>query len=252
MLIKMNIAGIKVILKGGAITEVKDHDNHLHVIVEGKEKLFNYETAFKSGGLVAVDQKIQKAIMEDIAKSEKLKIEQKNSSVYEEKLHRVDSTKFTKEKNNSSNRDSSKVIPIGKQLISLKLYGTKAQDIYDECCIVLGFNALDRGKFGAQQLLHATNATKEGYSVWFIAHSNWTETDNDKWRNEIFNGIKNIDEKWNNPKLNRYGEESEMRLTFAKRKNQGYFFLGIYKCLFINNEKQIKRYEIISDKYPVD
>lgn len=132
----------------------------------------------------------------------------------------------------------------------MKQYGTRAIDIYDECCNSLGFHSFERGKFGRQQELFAMNATKEGYCVWFLAHSNWTATKNGKWENEIFDSIKHIDEKWDDPMIKRFGEDAEIRVVFAKQKNGMYVFLGVYKCLFIDDDKRVKRYEIISDKYP--
>lgn len=126
----------------------------------------------------------------------------------------------------------------------------RAQDIYDECCNSLDFNTFKRGKFGGQQELFAMNATKEGYCVWFLAHSNWTTTKNGKWANEIFDGIKHIDEKWDNPMIKRFGEDKEIRVVFEKQNNGTYVFLGVYRCLFIDDDKKVKRYVIISDKYP--
>ena len=78
------------------------------------------------------------------------------------------------------------------------------------------------------------DTTKEGYSVWFLANNNWRATKNGKWANEIFDGNKHIDEKWDDPDIKRFEEEANIRVVFAKQKNDIYVFLGIYKCLFID------------------
>lgn len=73
-------------------------------------------------------------------------------------------------------------------------YGSVAQDIYVDLCGKLGWNIKQRGKFARQKRLYATNATSEGYSVWFLANNNWTKTKGGSWKNEILD--KTIKETW--------------------------------------------------------
>lgn len=237
----MDISGTKVLLKDGTVTDIISHNgNHLKIIVTGKEKTFDFETVFKNGYFVAINPEIQKAIMNVVSESAKLKEEEKKIEYDEERT-------VVKPSQNLSCKYK---VAVGNQLKSMNVYGTKAQDIYDECCIQLAFKSYYRGLFGMLKKLYALNATKEGYSVWFLAHSNWTATSNGKWSNEIHHGIKYIDEFWDNNTIGKLNEDAEIRVTFAKKKNY-YVFLGIYKCLYIDNQKRVKRYKIISDKYPL-
>lgn len=240
----MNISGIKVLLKDGTVTDIISHNgNHLKIVVAEKERTFDFETVFKNGYFVATNAEIQKAILNVIAGNAKLKEEEK-------KIKYAEEITVVRPSQNSIVANEFKA-SVGNQLKSMNVYGTKAQDIYDECCKQLGFKSYYRGLFGMLQELYALNATKEGYSVWFLAHSNWTATSNGKWSNEIHDGIKYIDEFWDDTTIGRFKEDAEIRVTFAKKKNNKYVFLGIYKCLFIDDVKRVKRYEIISDKYPL-
>lgn len=92
------------------------------------------------------------------------------------------------------------------------------------------------------------SATKEGYSVWFLAHSNWTESKGGKWSNEIKDGTKHIIEYWD--KIDdRFNNDTRTRVVFAKRQSQ-YLFLGVYKFVENDWKTRTKEYEQISSYYP--
>lgn len=136
-----------------------------------------------------------------------------------------------------------------------KGYGGSAQPIYDECCIKFGWDNSQRGLFGKQRGLYAENATPQGYSVWFLAHSNWTQTNVENWRNKILQ--ETIEEVWLDPQYNSYLRDESIRVVFAKTKYYGYVFIGLYRSINVEakilsdgSRVFIKTYQRISDVYP--
>lgn len=113
-----------------------------------------------------------------------------------------------------------------------------------------GFAGEGLKKFGWNNHMYAKDVTKEGYSVWMLAHSNWTDTKNEKWRNTITQDHKTIIEEWEQdaPSLEKELPE-EKRVTFAKDGSGVYQFLGVFSSKIDYDERK-KRYERISDKYP--
>ena len=139
--------------------------------------------------------------------------------------------------------------------------GTRAIDNYDRCCSLFGFKKALRGNFAPQKLLYAKNATKEGYSVWMLAHSNLTENYQQtkarggKWYN-IFLTSNTIKKIWINP--NEYVEDNSTRICFAKNKQGVYVFKGVYKPTTatwenVNTGKVewVRTFERISEIYPI-
>lgn len=138
--------------------------------------------------------------------------------------------------------------PKADGLLFMHSYGTTAENIYNMCCKKYGFDNDYIWLFGRRQELYAMDATKEGYSVWFLAHSNWTESKGGKWSNEIKYGAKHITEYWDNID-DRFNNDKRTRLVFAKKQNQ-YLFLGIYKFVKNDWKTRTKEYEQISTSYP--
>lgn len=133
-------------------------------------------------------------------------------------------------------------------------YGGSAQPIYDECCDRFGWDISRRYLFGKQQVLYAEGATSEGYSPWFLAHSNLTGTKGGNWSNIILQDT--IEELWETPQYGLYHDETT-RVTFAKTKSYGYVFIGVYKpigvnekILFDGSKVWTKTYKRIADTYP--
>lgn len=126
-------------------------------------------------------------------------------------------------------------------------YGTKAREIYDECCKTLGFDKSLSGKFAAQKRLFAEKATVENYSVWFLANSNLTGTvaNSQKWENRVVENL--IIEKWNT--AIEWSNNEPLRVTFVKREGR-YYFSGVYKVKSMDYENKIRVFERISQKYP--
>lgn len=136
-----------------------------------------------------------------------------------------------------------------------KGYGTRAQDIYDDCCKKFGWDYTKRGLFAPQKPLYAAGATREGYSPLFLAHSNWTESKGSNWTNTIT--ANTIEEKWDEIDYDFY-HDKHTRVVFAKSKNcsWNYVFIGVYKPVGHREEnlpngttRWIKIFERISDTY---
>ena len=134
-------------------------------------------------------------------------------------------------------------------------YGGSAQPIYDECCDRFDWDRSQRYLFGKQQILYAEGATPEGYSPWFLVHSNLTETKGGNWSNKILQDT--IEEAWEKPQYGLYHDETT-RVTFAKTKSFGYVFIGMYKPIKVDekilsngNKVWVKTYQRIADTYPI-
>ncbi len=140
-----------------------------------------------------------------------------------------------------------------------RTFGTKARDIYVACCKRFGWDKSKGYLFGPKMLLYAEGASPEGYSPWFVAHSDWTEDEAKKWRNIIY--ADRIEEIWKQPSDN-MTEDMTLRIVFAKRRDYildyKYVFLGIYKPEEEIKTKRlqdgeivwVKTFRLISDKYP--
>lgn len=136
-----------------------------------------------------------------------------------------------------------------------KGYGNRAQAIYIKFCEEYGWDVSKSGCFAPQKQLFAEKATKEGYDVWFIANSNWTQTKGGVWRNMISSDFETIEESWDAARAGLYDLEHR-RVVFAKVKGNGYIFLGIYQAVRVEKYQSMngctwkKFYRTVSTKYP--
>ena len=125
--------------------------------------------------------------------------------------------------------------------------GTRAIDNYDRCCTLFGFKRALRGNFAQQKMLYAKYATKEGYSVWMLAHSSLNESfnRNRRWYN-IFVYPDIIREIWFNPSdISMSQEDYSYRVCFAKNKEGLYVFQGIYEPKKIEWEEVMGKRELV-------
>ena len=148
-----------------------------------------------------------------------------------------------------------------------KTYGTRAQAIYDDFCKKFGWDCTKSYLFGRQQILYAEKASPEGYSPWFLPHSNWTETKGGNWFNTIRGDV--IEEMWveEQPRMH---YDKTTRITFVKKKSGEYVFYGLYNPIKVEEKKisediidrngvvlkkagekvWFKTYKLISSQYP--
>lgn len=134
--------------------------------------------------------------------------------------------------------------------------GTSAGDAYKIYAKRYGWNLSDAYKFGPRMLLYARSATPEGYSPWFVAHSNFIslEDSNGRWLNRFEKDL--LMEEWL-PDSRRYLEEmysdNTIRIVFVKKQSGKYYFMGAYEPIsIVRNEEgnYIKTYKKISTTYP--
>ena len=136
---------------------------------------------------------------------------------------------------------------------------TSAQRIYLSMVEKYGWDISCKGKFAPLKLLYAKCATQEGHSVWFVAHSNLIDKDdnNGKWKNTFEGNL--LLEEWLPEGINQFGGEITLdntkRVIFAKKKSGHYYFMGVYepiKLEKLDNGNILKTYEKISSEYPFD
>ena len=135
-------------------------------------------------------------------------------------------------------------------------YDTVAQKAYIICAKRYGWNISDAYKFGPRMLLYARSATPEGYSPWFVAHSNFIslEDSNGRWLNRFEKDL--LFEEWL-PESRRYRQEmhddNTIRIVFVKKQSGKYYFMGAYEPIDIARNEEgnyVKTYKKISTVYP--
>lgn len=127
----------------------------------------------------------------------------------------------------------------GGQLKRYTSYGTEAVAVYDEGCKCFGWNRNRRSSFTVCKPLHAVHATPEGFSVWFLCHSDAAE------KRERFDRLK----RWNFIHEDEIAEEDrdarvagivpspdEYRLTFVKNWEGVYVYLGVFAQTDVSTE----------------
>lgn len=141
---------------------------------------------------------------------------------------------------------------ISDGLIRGKAYGTAAKDIYLSACDAFSWNRSNAGHFGWQTPNYSDIATPEGYSVWFLAHSNWTGTDTHGVINKISESY--MEQWWMDKDYPKAGKRP--RVIFAK-KDGVYLFLGIFVYDGLERVEHrdgkdyyVERFNSVSDKYP--
>mgnify|MGYP004645516373 CR=1 FL=1 len=214
-------------------------------------------------------QKAQQVNFENITKfldEKSKKILKENEVVRNDAYNNVDgkyvsdsNTQFLDNSEKINNKEidvvkkSSIVIGDNLQCDFTKGYGGSAQPIYDECCRKFAWDNFQRSSFGNHCSLYAKSVTPEGYSVLFLAHSNWTQTKGGEWSNKIL--WNTIEEVWQNSRDDMYHDDT-IRVVFAKTKSYGYVFIGLYRPINLEDKVLpdgsrvfIKTYQRISDVY---
>ncbi len=125
-------------------------------------------------------------------------------------------------KNNKDNiKEENNMSKITRSL-SLECYGINSRKIYIDLCQKFDWDRSQEGNFGRQGVpLYAEGATPEGYSVWFLGHSNWTVSEGGSWENEILDDL--VIETWKKQKDDLYKDKTK-RVLFAKNQNHQYVF----------------------------
>lgn len=135
-------------------------------------------------------------------------------------------------------------------LIVQHAYGTTAKEIYLNGVNLFGWDSSKIGSFGPQKLLFNKDCSPEGYSIWFITYSNLTTGSNPKtnWSDYINHDFNIIKECWKKID-NRFYDDKDTRITFARQKDGKYIYLGIFQAKEIDEENRCKTYHKINGNY---
>ena len=160
---------------------------------------------------------------------------------------------FMNNKNKSDFRETTtgNSANIRQTLIYMREYGTNSLTIYNDCCRWFDWDINQSYNFGRQGVpLYAKSASVEGYSPWFISHSNLTSTKVGNWSNEFVDDY--IYEAWDIADERMWNDKTT-RIVFAKIGTK-YLFYGIYDFEEIQhkeNGKYIRVYKRSHKIYPV-
>ncbi len=135
--------------------------------------------------------------------------------------------------------------------------GTVAHRAYRMLADRYNWDLLLASNFEPRKLLYAKNATNEGYSVWFLPHSNFISEDdtNGLWKNTFKKDM--LLEEWSPDAVIKHGfglfSDKTKRVTFAKKASGKYYFMGIYEVVDIERIGEncyLKIYKKTSTQYP--
>ena len=241
----------------GAIKEVKDgsknYQKYITVEFKSGDKKFVFPNAFEN--ILSTDNS---ALLEDIKVAfDNIKAEEERERAEKEEkarkaLKEAEQKRAVLEKTKGKKSKKSMTV-ISGNLYRGHYYGTSATSIFSACCEAFAWDERELKHFGWNTPNYSDIATKEGYSVWFLAHSNWTATDNSKVRNVISETY--IEQLWDVP--NHPAATTRKRLVFAKKDNL-YMFLGIYEFVGkdevrVRGEKTfyVERFNFVAEEYGV-
>ena len=235
--------GIGVIISYYGMEE--NGKNYILVKFESKESRFPFPKAFEKT-ILAVDEEFDAFVKEELSKISK-----------RSEIPLPDTTKVEPEgtrKKTASNKTEHIPTKTYNGLLNFgKECGTNSKTVYLDCCVEFGWDETQKGNFGRQgALLYAKNATREGYSPWFVSHHDLQQTKAGIWKNKIRGEHgEYIYEEWDTIDESLWGDEST-RVVFLKL-NGVYYFFGVYKFDGVErneNNKYTKIYKRISKQYP--
>ena len=133
---------------------------------------------------------------------------------------------------------------------------TSAKDAYTRYAKRYNWDLSKASNFAPRKLLYARAVTPEGYSPWFVAHSNFISADdsNGKWLNRFENDL--LFEEWlpDSSHLKReLTADNTRRIVFAKKSSGKYYFMGVYEPINIKRNAEgnfVKTYKRVSLVYP--
>lgn len=241
----------------GIIKEVKDGSKNYqkYITVEFKvgDKKFIFPDIFEKllrTSSETLRSEIQIAFDNIKAEQEKERIEKEKEKARIE-FEKAEAERLLLEKK-LAKRTHINTTVIGGNLIKGQVYGTAAKDIFEAGCDAFAWNQYESKCFGWQTPNYSEIATKEGYSVWFLAHSNWTDSDTAGVKNKIYSTY--MEQWW--MESDHPIATTRKRVIFAKKDNH-YIFLGVFK--FIGKERTeiqdgkiyyIERFDLVSENYP--
>lgn len=141
-----------------------------------------------------------------------------------------------------------------KKLTKYFDYGGNSKNIYERFCSELKWDKSQKENFGYQKPLYAKKADAERKrDIWFIFHSNLNTNsiaENGKHLNIIKEKEGIIAEYYEDAYRDTYPLAE--RIVFAKIKDGGYSFIGVYRPQNPSSREQGRLFIKISDVFPVD
>ena len=253
----LSLVGEKIIKNTGEIFTVLsvDFSNKYIIKLDDGKKGYDLIVAISKKTLRFESDLIQttvEKILEEIRNGKTTHIKEINPK--EDKEERIIKEAVKLFKGNGQKRDMSYLYADDYSILEYgKIYGKKALNIYDLCCVKFNFCISKRENFNIRRILFAPNATPEGYAVWMLPHSNYTGDASSTWANIIEGDT--IYEIWN---IYDYENNNEKRVTFLKQGNGEYVFMGVYKLEEVRNVnrvidgaliRRIKVYKRVSTTY---
>ena len=254
----MNIEGLHLTHKSfghGVIDSVAESGTKIILTIKFDEKtsMLVYPDIFEQGIVTATDPSVQAAIMAEIGEAQKAAIEERERRLEQKRQAEALVSAKPGKAAKPATLDPVETVSTDSSLTAGKKYGTASNRIYEACIKAYGFAEEGLKEFGWNNHMYAKGVTKEGYSVWMLAHSNRTDTKNEKWRNTISEDFRLITEDWGENAAGLEKENpDEIRVTFAKDGAGAYVFLGVFRCTTIDPASRIKKYELVSDRYPTE
>lgn len=254
----MDFTGMRLIHKsfGEGVVEAVSNSGAkkiISVVFAEKTVRLVYPDIFEQAIVTAAEPSVQTAIMAEIEKEKKTAAEERERRLEQKRQAEATISAKPGKTAKPATPDPVETVSADSPLTAGKKYGTASNRIYEACMKAYGFAEEGLKEFGWNNHMYAKGVTKEGYSVWMLAHSNWTDTKNEKWRNTISEGFRLITEDWGENAAGLDKElPDEIRVTFAKDGAGAYVFLGVFRCTTIDPASRIKKYELVSDRYPTE
>ena len=141
-----------------------------------------------------------------------------------------------------------------KKLTKYIDYGGNSKNIYERFCNELNWDKRQKNNFGYQKPLYAKKADAERKrDIWFIFHSNLNDNsvaESGKHLNIVKDREGVIAEYYEDSYRDTYPLPD--RIVFAKERDGGYKFLGVYKAKDPYSRAQGRIFIKISDTFPIN
>lgn len=241
----------------GIVTEVKDgskpHQKYITVAFKVGEKKFVFPDIFEKllkASSDALKDEVQSAFDTIEAEKERERFAKEQERMRVE-LEKAEAERLLFEKKRAQRTHINTTV-ISGSLMRGQPYGTAARDIFEAGCDAFAWHEYESKCFGWQTPNYSEVATREGYSVWFLAHSNWTDSDTEDVKNWIFDSY--MEQWWTSS--DHPASTVRKRLIFAKKDNH-YVFLGVFQ--FVGKEEKrvqngkifyVERFDLVTEVYP--
>ena len=117
-----------------------------------------------------------------------------------------------------------------QKLLYGRHYDTAGRRIYEQGCDTFGWNRRLSGQFGMMKVMYAFHGAPNGESIWMLPHHDGVMKkalkDDAMWWNTFTEDY--VFEEWKDPKDGFFTDWSD-RITFAKTKQNGYAFIGVFR-----------------------